>query len=812
MRQLLRDLRFSLRTLRRTPGFTLVSVLTLALGIGATTAIFSVADGVLARPLPYADQDRLMVLMERWTAQRRDIETSYPDFRDWRDQNHVFAELSALTANTYGLSMTGLRQPVHVEAAAVSSRFFATLGVAPLLGRGFLSEEDRPGARHVMILGHPLWQQLFGGDPAVIGRQLRLDGDSYTVVGVMPASFQYPRDAAVWIPLVPFLGPGQAEVRYIRMLKAIGRLAPGVGLEQARAEMAAIAGRLDRQYNQSNAGFTCVVHPLTEEVFGKIRPVLLILLSGVLVLLLIAVANVANLLLARNLERRQEIGLRAALGASRRRLVQQLVTEASVLTLLGGATGWMAAAGGIRLLIALAPDDLPRLAEARLDQTALLFTAAVLVAAATVFGLVPAVRRDRDGLYEPLKQGARRSSGSTGSARLRGFLVRSEVALAMLLLLGAGLLIQSVVRLARTDPGFDKRNVLTARIRLAEKSYPTERQRQAFFDRLRERAGALPGVTSTATVLARPLDLSLTWEIALWKEGQSMDEALRNPLLNCEAVSPGYFRTLKIRLLRGRPFDAHDDERAPLVVILSQRAAAQLWPGQNPLGKRIRHVLENYQTPWRTVVGVAGDVHYRGWDETIGDFYVPWKQNPYPDNINYQDLVLRTTGSPLGLAEPLRQTVLSIDPNLPIASIVTLDQLVDRSQAAARFSVSLMGLFGALALCLAAVGIYGVLSYSVEQRRQEIGIRMALGAREREVVRMVLTQGLKLTAGGLAAGLAAGLLLTRFMASLLYGVSIFDPLTFLAVPLLLAGIGLLATWLPAVRAAAADPIKALRYG
>jgi putative ABC transport system permease protein len=813
MKDILQDLTYSLRTLRRSPRFTLVAVATLALGIGATTAIFSVVDSVLLKPLPYADQDRLTVLMER--PKKLNVETvelSLPNFNDWRDQSHVFSRMAALTSNNYGLNLTGLRQPVHVEAAPVSSTFFTTLGVKPVLGRDFMPEEDRLGARHVVILGDSLWKELCGGDPHILGRQLRLDAESYTVVGIMPAWFHYPRGAAIWVPLVPFLGPHYAEHRIARLIKGLGRLKPGVTLAQASSEIEGIAARLEKQYKAANDGFSSSVRPLTDEVFGKSRSALLILLAGVLLLLLIAVANVANLLLARNLERRQEISVRAALGAGRRRLVRQLLSDGLVLSLLGGAGGLVVAALGVRLLTTLAPDDLPRLEEVHIDLTALLATGAILLLASAVFGLAPSLQRRRESLYEPLKESARRTSGGTGSARLRGFLVRAEVALAMLLLIGAGLLIQSVINLERTDPGFDPHNVLTARVRLPEKTYATAEQRQVFFERLVERARALPGVVNAATVLARPLDTSVTWEVRLWIEGISWEEAKRNPLLNLEAVSPGYFRTMGIKLVEGRPFDLHDDAKAPLVVILSKRAAEQAWPGQDPLGKRVRNQMEDIQTPWRTVIGVADDVHYRGWDDAMADCYVPARQFPFWDYISYQDLVLRTAAAPLTTAPAVRAAVYALDANQPVASILTLQRLVDRSQAGARFIVVLMATFGGLALCLAVVGIYGILSYNVEQRSHEMGIRMALGARQGEVVKMVLAQGLRLIASGLLIGLGAALLLTRFMVSLLYGVSVFDPLTFVAVPLVLVAVGMLATWVPAFRAAGSDPIKALRYG
>jgi predicted permease len=812
MKTLFKDLGYGFRMLRRSPAFAAVAILTLALGIGVTTAVFSVVNAVLLRPLPFTHQERLTVLWE--SAKKRQfgqIETSYANFRDWREQNRVFSQLAALNSSNAGMNLTGVGEPRQVDAAPVSYNFFTTLGVRPLLGRTFLSEDDRLGSQRVAVLSYAMWREQLGGDPRILGRQLRLDGQSYTVVGVMPGVFKYPNGAQLWVPLVPYLGPEGTELRIYRVLKAIGRLRPGVSLERASAEMQVIGDRLEARYPKFNEGFTAWVGPLANEIVGDSRPTLLILLSGAVFLLLIAVANVANLLLARTLERRHEIGVRAALGADRGRVMRQLLTEGIALGLLGAGCGLLLALLGIGLLRAVAPSSIPRIDEVQLDFPTLLFTLGVFVAAVFVFGAAPALEAGRGDLHEPLKEGGKRSFGSARSNRLRRLLVRSEISLALVLLIGAGLMVQSMLQLKRIDPGFAKENVLTARIRLPEKTYPDARQRQRFFDRLRERAEALPGVTSAATVLTRPLDTSVVWEMPIAREGQSWDELLKNPLTNFQAISPGYFRTMKIRLIKGRDFDEHDTEEAPLVAIVSKGLAAHYWPGQDPIGKRVRRIFSDQVTPWITIIGVADDVRYRGWDRVMPDFYLPAPQNPLAQYMPYQDLVVRTSADPLSLARPLRQAVYSIDRNQAIASIMTLDSLVDRSLAGPRFTLLLMGIFGALALCLAAVGIYGLLSYMVSQRSREIGLRMALGARKQQILRMVLAQGLKLVASGLLLGLVAALFLTRFMANLLYGVSALDPLTFITVPIFLAGVALLATSLPALRAIRSDPIKVLRY-
>jgi putative ABC transport system permease protein len=810
MTSLVKDLWYGFRTLRRTPAFTGVAVFTLALGIGATIAVFSVVDAVLLRPLAFADQQRLTVLWE--VAKKRDfglIELSYPNYREWREQNKVFSRLAALTSSTSGMSLTGTGEPIPVDAAPVSSNFFSALGVMPLLGRAFLPEDDRLGASPVAILGYRLWQERFGADPHIIAREVRIDAQSYTVVGVMPNAVQYPPGAQLWLPLVPILGAEGTELRIYRVLKAIGRLKPGVSLGQAQADIAVIAGRLEQRYRQFNEGFSGSVRPLTEEIVGDIRPTLLILFAGVLFLLLIAVANVVNLVLARALERRHEIGLRAALGATRGQVMRQMLAEGITLGVLGGGLGLLLALLGIRLLRALAPGGIPRIDEVRLDLPALLFGGAVLLLASAVFGVAPALGAARGDLHGALKEGSQRAAGSVRSNRLRRLLVRSEVSLALVLLIGAGLMVQSLWRLQRVDLGFARENVLTARIRVPKNRYASVRERQLFFDRLLEQAAALPGVMSAATVLARPLDNSETWEIPIALEGQSWDAMLKNPLPNFQAVSPDYFRTLRIRVLQGRDFNRHDNAGAQLVGLVSKGLAKRFWPGMEPLGKRFRRVFSTQVTPWITVVGVVDDVHYRGLDQLMPDFYLPFPQNPLAEYMSSQDLVLRTNVAPLSLSLPLRRLVRSLDPGQAVASLTTLDEQVAGALAASRFAFLVMGCVGAMALCLAAVGIYGLQSYSVAQRSREIGIRMALGARRQEILRMVLAQGLKLTAGGLAAGLVAAVLLTRFMAKLLYGVSTLDPLTFVGVPLLLATVAAGAAYLPAARAARLGPTGVL---
>jgi putative ABC transport system permease protein len=772
MNQMLQDLGYAFRTFRRAPGFAAVAIFTLALGIGATTAVFSVVQTVLLRPLPFEDQERLTVLWE--SAKKRNfglIELSYPNFLDWQRQNKVFEDLAALTSSNAGMNLTGVGEPVQLEASPVSGNFFRTLGVTAELGRTFLPEEDRLGTRRVAVLSHRLWVDTFGSDPAIVGQQIRLDAESYTVVGVMPASLKYPQGAKLWVPLVPHLGKQGTELRIYRVLKAIGRVKPGVTVEQASAEMQVISGRLEAQYKQFNDGFSANVRPLTDEIFGNVRPMLLLLLGGVIL---------------------------------------QLLTEGLSLGFLGGVFGILLALVGIRVLINLGPESIPRLDEVHLEPLTLVLAMLVSLVSVALFAMIPAIQVSRGNLYEPLKEGAKRSYGSTRNTRLRKLLVVAEVSLALMLLIGVGLMVQSVIQLQRIDPGFDRENVLTLRIRLPEKSYPDPQVRQAFFDRLLEQASTLPGVVSASTVLARPLDESAVWEMPVAKEGQGWDDFIKNPLTNFQAVSPGYFKTLGTPLLQGRDFDLHDDQNRPLVCLVSRSMAEFFWPGENAVGKRVRRIFADQQTPWITVVGVVEDIRYRGFNRQMMDFYVPFKQNPLAEYMAYQDVMLKTSVEPLALVKPMQQVIYGLDPNQPIASSMTLERLADIALAGPRFILLLMGIFGGLALSLAAVGIYGLLSYTVHQQSHEIGIRMALGAKRRQVLRMVLIQGLKLTAFGLAVGVVGSLLLTRFMSSLLYQVSVLDPLTFVSVPLFLALIGLLATSLPAVRATKADPMKVLR--
>jgi putative ABC transport system permease protein len=812
MNDLLRDIGYAFRSLRRDLGFAVAALFTLALGIGATATVFSVMNTVLLRPLPFADQDRLAVVWAaQWKRNYEAIEHSYLDYRDWREQNGVFEDMAALGSTTTGLSLTGRGEPLQVEAGTITSNLFSVLGVKPLLGRGILPEEDVLGSRPVAVLSHSLWQNVFGRDPGLLGRQLSLNGQSYTVVGIMAPDFNYPRGADLWIPLVPALGREALELRLYRALKAVGRLKPGVTLEAADTEVRQIAGRLEKEYPFTNSGFSATVKSLPGEYFGYIRPALLLLSCGVLLLLLIAVANVANLLLARTLGRGQELGLRMALGANRGRLLRQLLTEGFVLCTVAGAAGLFLAHAGIRTIALLAPRHLPRIGEVRPDAATLLLTIGISLLTVVGFGAILAFQTGRGNLHDALKAGSKRSAGSVKSTRLRKLLVASEVALALVLLVGAGLMVRSVRELQRVDPGFDRENVLTLRIRLPEQAYPQVERRRMFFEQLLERVEALPGVAAAATSLARPLDETICCDMPFAVDWQNRDEVFSNPYANLQAVSPRYFEAMRIPVLKGRAFTAEDKAGAPLVAIVSRNLADTYWPNQNPLGKRVRRVYSEDQTPWMTVVGVVEDVRYREWDRVRPDVYVPAPQNPYAEYIFYQDLVVRSTSAdPLSLGKGVRAAVYSLDPDQPVAAMMTLESLVERALAGPRFTLFLISLVSVLALCLAAVGVYGVLSYTVHQRTREIGIRMALGSSKREVVRLILAQGMRLTLAGLGAGLLGALVLTRFMASLMYQVSVFDPLTFAAALVLLATTGFFATFVPAVRATRADPLQVMR--
>jgi putative ABC transport system permease protein len=803
------DARYAVRMLRKNPAFALVAVVALALGIGANTSIFSVVNTVLLRPLPYKEADRLVVVWEDRTKQGYPRDTpAAGNFTAWREQNRVFEGMAAV-ANV-SINLTGAGEPERLEGRRVSAELFPLLGVEPQLGRAFTPEEDQPGSNTVVLLSHGLWQRRFGGDPSIVGRQLTLGGYAFTVVGVMPAHFQFPaREDELWIPIA--FTPQEAANRSRHFLQVVARLKDGVTLEQAQAEMSAIAARMEQQYPDTNTHLGATVVPLHEQLVGDIRPALLVLLGAVGFVLLVACANVANLLLARAAARQKEIALRVALGASRLRLVRQFLTESVMLSLVGGGVGLLLSLWGVTVLKAFIPESIAQAREIAVDARVLGFTLLVSLLTGFVFGLAPAAQASRFNLNETLKEGGRDSSTGRRGNRLRSLLVVAEVAISLVLLVGAGLLINSFLRLRGVDPGFRADNLLTMAVQLPQSKYPDGARRSAFYDEVLRRVESLPGVQS-ATVT--------NW-IPLVRQGDSMGVSVEGtpdpapgqgnrPAIVVRVVSPRYFETLGIQLLQGRPFDARTDRAdTPNVVVISEAAARKFWPNQSPLGKRLTVGSPSNPEDWMEVVGVARDVRQFGLDaEPKPQMYLSYAQ---ADFFAPRHLVVRTEGEPLNLAGTVRQTVWGIDRDQPVAQVRPMEDVLSDSIARQRFSMLLLGIFAGVALILAAVGIYGVMSYTVAQRTHEIGIRLALGAQKRDVLRLAVGQGLRLVLVGVAIGLVAAVALTRLMSSLLFGVSATDPLTLAAISALLVAVAALASYVPARRATKVDPMIALRY-
>ena len=789
------DLRYGLRMLGKNPGFTAVTVLTLALGIGANTAIFSLINTVLLRPLPFAEPERLVWTWGEFSGGNR-ASTSPPDFLDYRAQSRTLAQLAAQRFNSFNL--TGSGEPERVSGAAVTANFFQALGLAPLQGRAFAPEEEQPGRAQVAIISRGLWQRRFGGDPGIVGQVISLNGRSHTVVGVAPDETQLLQEAEVWTPLT-FEQP-EMKVRRFHFLRVIGRLQPGVTLQQAQADMDAVAAGLEKLYPDSNKDWRLRLVPLREFIVGGVRKPLYVLLGAVSFVLLIACVNVANLLLARAAKRQKEVALRYALGANRPRLIRQLLTESMILGVGAGMIGLLLARWGTGLLIRLAPETLPTVGAIGLDHRVLGFTLLVSLVTGVGFGLTPAWQSSRPDLNEVLKEGGAGGGSSARLGRARHILVMVEVALALVLLIGAGLLIRSFRRLQEVDPGFDPRHVLTLRLFLPEAKYPEPEQRQAFFERVLERLAALPGVEAVGTSTWLPTlgggDTYFTIEGKPFPDPHQKVTAF-NP-----AVSHDYLRAMKIPLLKGRHFTAAESKERPRTVIINEAFARAYFADAEPIGQRLNIDMGE---PWRCeIIGVARDVTQFALDtEAYPAMYLPSM------SMGFAGVVVRTSGDPLAWAPAVRQAVREVDPEQPIANLGSMEQIVAGMLEESRFRTLLLGLFAALALCLSAIGIYGVIAYSVAQRSREIGIRMALGAQAGDILRMILGQGMKLTLAGVGLGVAGALAVTRVLSSLLFGVSATDPLTFAVIAALLIVVALLACWIPARRATKVDPLVAL---
>ncbi len=804
MQTLWQDLRYGARMLLKKPGFTLIAVITLSLGIGANTAIFSVMNSVLLRPLSYPDSERLMTLWEDHT--RRDGParewTSPPGFQDWREQNSVFTHVAALT--NWGPTLTEAGEPEMLVGANVSADAFAVLGVHPLFGRAFKPEEDKTGAEKVAIISYNLWQRRFNGDPAIAGKSIRLSGESYTVAGVMPAGLQFPfiNNADIWRTLQPTLNPGCQRGCYTQ--RVIARLKPEATPERARAELTAIAGRIEQQFPESNKNVGATVVPLHELIVGDVRQAMLVLLLAVGFVLLIACANVANLLLVKAAAREREIAIRAALGASRWRIVRQMLGESLLLALLGGALGVLPAFWLVDLLKHAAPDGMPRLDEIGIDGRVLLFSLGVSALTGLLCGLMPALQASRSDLNQALREAGAGDKGSASGGRVRSALVVAEIAISLTLLIGAGLLLRSFVLLQRVDPGFSPAQVLTARIGLPQNAYPERRQVANFYARLRERLKALPGVQAVSFGSSVPM-MGNDTDTDFMIEGRPAPPPDGQPVAWFSVVGPDYFRTMNIRLHEGRVFAEQDGENAPRVVVISETMARRYWPNENPAGKRIG--FGGQPADWREIVGVVSDVRHFGLiSDARPTMYFSAQQVPRA----FTTLLLRVQGDPLQHVAALRKEVQALDKNLAISNVRALDEVVAATVAVPRLVMLLFAGFAAVALLLAGLGIYGVMAYSVAQRRREIGIRMALGAQARDVMALVVRQGMALALIGLLIGLAGAAALTRLMASLLYGVSTTDAATFVVVTLLLAIVVWIACYIPARRATKVDPMIALR--
>ncbi|MCY1022530.1 ABC transporter permease [Pyxidicoccus sp. MSG2] len=800
------DLRQAFRKLLKSPGFLCVAVLTLSLGLGANTAIFSVVDAVLLRALPMADADALVRVFHVNPRGVTDPSSGL-DFLDMQSQNRSFSGMTGVDATDISLTGPG-GDPERLQGAQVTAGFFQVLGVQPQLGRGFQADEDQPGRSKVAVLGHLLWKRRYGGDPGIVGRTITVGGEPYTVVGVARPGFTFPNQAQLWIPLTWEGSTIDPANRGAHFLSAYGRLKPGITREQADADLRALSKRLEAQYPQSNTGLTTRLQPLREELVGDVEPALLMLLGAVGVVLLIACANLSNLLLARAVSREGEISVRLALGASRGRIIRQLLLESLVLALGGACGGLLLAAWGLDLLVMLAPHDMPRLAEVSIDVRVLVFTFVLGLATSFLFGLVPALQTSRVELNRVLRQSGK--GGGGGGNRTRHLLVVAELALAVVLLVGAGLLMKSFIRLQQVDPGFKADHVLALDLALPETTYPWASPAvRTFYDTLLERVRGIPGVKQAGAALHLPL-AGGTATSTIHDLSRPPPEPGQEDLVDVRVITPGALETLRVPLVRGRLLTAQDNaKQGTRAVLLSEEAARRFWPGEDPIGRTVEIDASFGDGRFGgQVVGVVGSVHHEGIAKAPPpEVYVPFLQA----SSNVMRLVVLTEGAPLSVAAQVRAEVHALDKDLPVSNVRDMDAVVSEAVAQPRFYMLMVGVFAGLALLLAALGIYGVVTHAVTQRTRELGIRMALGADRQQVVGLVLNQYLRLTGAGLVLGVGLAFVATRMLGSLLYGVERADPLTYVGVVAVLGGMAILASLLPAYRATRIDPIIALRH-
>ena len=814
MSGLLQDVRYAVRQVRKAPGFALVAVITLTLGIGANTAIFSVVNGVLLRSLPLHDPDRVVrVWHTPPQASFPGISTfsvSPANFLDWQVQNHVFASMAIYGFR--GFTLTGGDKPEQVDASSVSSGFFSTLGVQPMVGRVFSPDEDQPGHANVVVLSHHFWREHFGSNRDIVGHNITLDGTSYLVAGVMPPSFRFPDFAQMWTPLA--WTDQEKAVRGNHNYLVIARLRPGADLKQAQAEMNTISSRLEQQYPADDKGWGAAVRPLQADLVSDVRPALLVLLGAVGFILLIACVNVTNLSLARMFSRHKEIAIRTAMGASSVRIIRQILAESVLLALLGGVLGLTYAHFGIRLIMAFLGDKLPASIEVGIDLRVLVFTAAVSIFTGAMAGVLPALHLSRANVSQSLKQGLGRTDTDSSGNRTRSALVVVEVSLSLVLLIGAGLMIRSFQMLRAVNPGFEFHGVLTMTAAISQAKFSTASQQISFFERVLERVRTLPGVVAAGVIDDAPLSGNGSHQpIAV--EGRPAVPMSEQPEVDVRLISAGYMNAFRIPILRGRDFDHTDVVGRPPTTLISASFAKQFWPGEDPIGKHI--TLTFFPGVVREVVGVVGDVKTDGLDQTRppAALYVPFRQLVVPAGEVWRSfpmtLVVRSSPNPASISSAVTNAVHEVDGTIPVRDVRTMDQLVTNSLSQQRFSLSLLSAFALLALILAAIGIYSVLSYSVRRRVQEIGVRLALGASLSDVLRMIVFEGMRPTLLGVTVGTVGALALARVMASLIYGVKPTDAITFLSVAVVLSVVALVASIIPAYRAAKVDPMVALRY-
>ena len=814
MNGLLHDLRYSIRQLRKSPGFAAVVVVTLGLGIGANTAIFSVVNAVLLRPLALSNPDQLVRV---W---HTPPQTSFPgmttfsvspaNFLDWQKQNHVFERMAI-----YGyrvVTLTGGGQAEQVDTTAVSPQFFDTIGAKPFLGQPFSPDEQQPGRSHVVLLSHRFWQEHYGSNPEIVGRNILLDGTNYLVTGVMPASFHFPDFAQIWIPMA--WTDQEKLVRGNHNYMVIARLKPGVDLQQAQAEMNTISAQLAQEYPEDDKGWGAVVLPLQADMVSGVRPALLVLLGAVGFILLIACVNVANLSLAKLFSRQKEVAIRTALGASAGRVVRQILTETIVLALLGAGLGLTYAHSGVRLIMAFLAEHLPRYTDVSIDAKVLAFTATVAIFTGIISGILPALHLARTNTSQALKQGLGRTDSDSGGNRTRSALVVIEVALSLVLLIGAGLMVRSFQNLRQVSPGFESHGVLTATAAISRNKFPQPELEANFVSQVLERVRALPGVVSAGAIDDIPLGPNGSHQpIAV--EGRPVVPMSEQPEVDVSVITPGYTGALHIPVLRGRDFDNTDAIGHPATILISQSLARQFWPNEDPIGRHI--TLSFFPGVAREIVGVVGDVKTDGLDQTrpATALYLPLDQMTPAAGERWgsfpMTFVVRTNSNPASIAAAVTNAIHEIEHDVPVIDVQSMDEFVDSSLSQPRLNLLLLAAFAALALVLAALGIYSVLSYSVKRRVQEIGIRLALGATLADVLRMIVLEGTRPAFLGVGIGAAGALALARVMSSLIYGVKPTDPLTFLAVAVVLAIVAVCASLLPAYRAAKVDPMVALRY-